>query len=68
VSRLAAQLAHIDQTMEILQSFIQEKQIKNPGDNVSFERYSQLKQFVRTHCDSPDHVVYINGKCHTVIH
>lgn len=67
VARVAAQLTHIDQTMEILKSFIDAKKVKNPNVDVSYERYCQLKDFVESRCRSSNNTIVIKSNFHVLM-
>ena len=62
VSRLAAQFAHIDLTMTLLEKFIVENKISDCRSSVSYERYCDLKSFIHNRCPPSVGIVIINGK------
>jgi hypothetical protein len=66
VSRLAAQLAHIDLTMTLVEKFIVENNISDSHSIVSYERYCDLKVFIHSRCPPSVGVVIINGKSRTI--
>lgn len=61
VTRVAAQLAHIEITMVVLQEFIAAKNIVDPFSPVSLDRYYELKSFIRAR-RPPSTAVVISGE------
>lgn len=63
VARLAAQLAHIDTSMSLLQAFVLEKRITDCQASVSIEKYFELKAFIYSRHPSSRGLIVINRKC-----
>ena len=68
VARVAAQLTHIDLTMEVLQRYVVDKNITDPSTSVSFERYCDLRDYIRGRYSNEKNVVTIKGKFFATAH
>lgn len=61
-ARFAAQLTHIDVTMELLKEFIEHHQITDCHRTVSYERYCLLRNFIHHRYPPSGSTIIIEGE------